>query len=171
MPTASTTATTYAAAAPPVASIFAILTKVGAYIVLRLHLLLFRAARRRLGADRVLTDRRCLGVEQDETRRLALPILQYVAPVLTLSGLAWLLVGVAPRAAILAWLPLAHSVVVMLFGAVLRLPQWVQDLSPFEHLPLVPAQEFEWRPFTVVLLVAAGLVVAAQVAFRRRDLH
>jgi 2-polyprenyl-6-methoxyphenol hydroxylase-like FAD-dependent oxidoreductase len=33
----------------------------------RLHLLLFRAARRRLGADRVLTDRRCLGVEQDET--------------------------------------------------------------------------------------------------------
>ena len=32
---------TYAAAAPPVASIFAILTKVGAYIVLRLHLLLF----------------------------------------------------------------------------------------------------------------------------------
>src|SRR6478752_7503015 len=33
--------TTYAAAAPPVASIFAILTKVGAYIVLRLYLLLF----------------------------------------------------------------------------------------------------------------------------------
>jgi ABC-2 type transport system permease protein len=54
---------------------------------------------------------------------------------------------------------------------VLRLPQWVQDLSPFEHLPLVPAQEFEWQPFAVVLLVAAGLVVAAQVAFRRRDLH
>jgi multicomponent K+:H+ antiporter subunit D len=33
--------TTYAAAAPPVASIFAVLTKVGAYIVLRLWLLLF----------------------------------------------------------------------------------------------------------------------------------
>src|SRR4051812_20810009 len=32
---------TYAAAAPPVASIFSILTKVGAYIVLRLYLLLF----------------------------------------------------------------------------------------------------------------------------------
>ncbi len=33
--------TTYAAASPPVASIFAIMTKVGAYIVLRLSLLLF----------------------------------------------------------------------------------------------------------------------------------
>jgi multicomponent K+:H+ antiporter subunit D len=35
--------TTYAAAAPPVACVFAILTKVGAYIVLRLWLLLFGA--------------------------------------------------------------------------------------------------------------------------------
>jgi 5-methylphenazine-1-carboxylate 1-monooxygenase len=33
----------------------------------RLHLSLFGAARRRLGADRVVTDRRCLGVEQDDT--------------------------------------------------------------------------------------------------------
>src|SRR3712207_8031599 len=33
--------TTYAAASPPVASMFAILTKVGAYIVLRVWLLLF----------------------------------------------------------------------------------------------------------------------------------
>jgi multicomponent K+:H+ antiporter subunit D len=35
--------TTYAAASPPVASIFAIMTKVGAYVVLRLSLLLFGA--------------------------------------------------------------------------------------------------------------------------------
>ena len=33
--------TTYAAAAPPVAAIFAIMTKVGVYVVLRLWLLLF----------------------------------------------------------------------------------------------------------------------------------
>ena len=103
--------------------------------------------------------------------RLSLPILEYVAPVLVLSGFARLLAGLAPRAATLAWLPLAFAAVVMLFGAVLRLPQWVQDLSPFEHLPLVPAQEFEWRPFAVVLLVAAALVAAANVAFRHRDLH
>src|SRR6185503_13136363 len=35
--------TTYAAAPPPVAAIFAVLTKVGAYVVLRLWLLLFAA--------------------------------------------------------------------------------------------------------------------------------
>src|SRR6185295_14498383 len=48
---------TYAAAPPPVASMFAILTKVGAYIVLRLWLLLFRpeaAASAGFGAELLL---------------------------------------------------------------------------------------------------------------------
>jgi multicomponent K+:H+ antiporter subunit D len=48
---------TYAAAPPPVASMFAILTKVGAYIVLRLWLLLFRpeaAASAQFGAEWLL---------------------------------------------------------------------------------------------------------------------
>jgi len=48
---------TYAVAPPPVASMFAILTKVGAYIVLRLWLLLFRpeaAASTQFGADWLL---------------------------------------------------------------------------------------------------------------------
>lgn len=103
--------------------------------------------------------------------RLSLPILEYVAPVLVLSAFARLLVGLVPRAATLAWLPLVLVAVVMLFGAVLRLPQWLQDLSPFEHLPLVPAQDFRWLPFLAVLLVAAGLSAAGQAAFARRDLH
>ena len=39
--------TTYAAAAPPVAAIFSIMSKVGVYVVLRLWLLLFGERRRR----------------------------------------------------------------------------------------------------------------------------
>ena len=61
--------------------------------------------------------------------------LPYVAPVLVLARLARLLYGVAPRLApSSAWLPLVLAVVVLLFGELLRLPQWLQDLSPFEHL-------------------------------------
>jgi ABC-2 type transport system permease protein len=103
--------------------------------------------------------------------RLSLPVLEYVAPVLALSAVARLLVGVAPRAATLAWLPLVLATVVMLFGSLLRLPQWVQDLSPFEHLALVPAQDFRWLPVAAVLVAAAGLSAAGQVAFARRDVH
>ena len=72
----------------------------------------------------------------------------------------------------LAWLPLVLAVVVMFFGDLLRLPQWLQDLSPFEHLALVPAEDFRWAPFLVLLaLVAADLSVAGQVAFARRDIR
>ena len=71
-----------------------------------------------------------------------LPLLSYVAPVLVLSGVARLLVGVNPRLGVLAWLPLGLAFVVMFFGDLLELPQWLQDLSPFEHLALVPAEDF-----------------------------
>ena len=53
--------TTYAAASPPVASIFAIMTKVGAYIVLRLWLLLFGEGSRSVGGVR----RRVAAVRRD----------------------------------------------------------------------------------------------------------
>jgi ABC-2 type transport system permease protein len=98
-------------------------------------------------------------------------MLGYAAPVLVLSGVARALYGVVPRAAALSWLGLALSVVVLLFGELLRLPRWVQDLSPFEHLALVPAEPFRWLPFLALLLVAAGLSAVGQLGLTRRDLR
>lgn len=103
--------------------------------------------------------------------RFLLPVLTYVAPVLVLSGLARLLVGAVPRWASLAWLPLVLATVVMLFGDLLRLPQWLQDLSPVEHLAPVPAESFRWAPFLALAGLAVLLSVAGQVAFRRRDIR
>jgi ABC-2 type transport system permease protein len=107
----------------------------------------------------------------DAVTRYVLPVLSYVAPVLVLSGIARLLVGINPRLAVLAWLPLVLAVVVMFFGDLLQLPQWLQDLSPFEHLALVPAESFEWAPFLALTLVAAVVSGAGQLAFARRDIH
>ena len=58
-----------------------------------------------------------------------------------------------------------------LFGAAtFRLPQWVQDLSPFTHIPKAPAAEITAIPVVSLLAVAAVLAVAGLVAFRRRNL-
>ena len=51
-----------------------------------------------------------------------------------------------------------------------QLPQWLQDASPFEHLALVPAQNFDPLPVAAVALVAALISLAGQLAFRRRDI-
>lgn len=99
------------------------------------------------------------------------PALQYVGPVLVLSGCARLLFGVLPRWTVLAWVPLAFCAVVMLFGELFQLPEWLRDLSPFEHLPMVPAEDFAWEPVLGVAAVAVLLSVAGQLAFRRRDVH
>ncbi|MBA2952843.1 ABC transporter permease [Nocardioides sp. MAH-18] len=107
----------------------------------------------------------------DEFWDLSVPLLQYAPAVLVLSGVARLLYGVSPRAMAAAWLPLVLASVVMLFGDLLSIPQWIQDLSPFEHLALVPAQSVDWAAVLGVAAVAALLSVAGQLAFRRRDVH
>jgi ABC-2 type transport system permease protein len=103
--------------------------------------------------------------------RLAVPAVTYAPAVFVLSGFARLLHGVAPRATVLAWVALLLAWVVLLFGDVFDLPQWLQDLSPFEHLALVPLQDFAPTPFVVLALLATALSVAGQFAFGRRDVH
>lgn len=88
-----------------------------------------------------------------------------------MSGLARLLYGLRPRLALLAWVGLVFSVVVMLFGQVLQIPEGMQDVSPFRHLALVPAEDFRWSPFVWLALVAALLSGAGQLLFRRRDVE
>lgn len=99
------------------------------------------------------------------------PTVAHLPAVLVLSALARLLFGVVPRAAFLSWVGPAFCFVVMMFAEIFRMPQWLQDVSPFEHLPLMPAEDFGWPPFLVVGAVAAALSVVGQIAFRRRDLH
>lgn len=102
--------------------------------------------------------------------RLGPPVLAYVAPVLVLSGVARLLFGLAPRLLVVAWLPLVFATAVLVFGDILRIPQWVRDISPFQHVPLVPAQDFALLPVAVIAAVAAALSIAGQFAFRQRDI-
>lgn len=101
--------------------------------------------------------------------RLSLPVLTFAPAVFVLSGLTRLLHGLAPRAAALGWLGLLLSWVVLVFGDVFDLPGWVQALSPYEHLALVPLQSFRLAPFLVLGALAAALSAAGQLAFRRRD--
>lgn len=98
-------------------------------------------------------------------------LLPYLAPVLVLSGLARLLFGLRSRLAPLAWVGLLFAVVVMLFGQVLQMPEWLQDLSPFHHLALVPLEDFRWVPFVGLLVVAVAFSAAGQLLFRRRDIE
>ena len=81
------------------------------------------------------------------------------------------LFGLAPRLVVGAtWAILAVVLAVTLFGQPLRLDQKLQDLSPFTHLPRLPAATFTATPVAWLLAAAALLAAVGLAAFRRRDL-
>ena len=57
-----------------------------------------------------------------------------------------------------------------LVGSLLGAPRWVVDLTPFEHVGLVPAQPFRGEAAAVMIGIGLVAALAALELFRRRDL-
>lgn len=87
-----------------------------------------------------------------------------------LAGLAFALFGLVSRWSPLAWAGLALGVLVGLLAETLNLPQWTRDLSPFEHVPAMPAESFALAPVAALCAVAAALVAVGFSAIGRRDI-
>jgi ABC-2 type transport system permease protein len=100
--------------------------------------------------------------------RLLGATLVHLPAVWLLAAVALALFGLVPRAANAAWAVLAGCFVVGFFGQLLALPRWVTDLSPFEHIPQLPAAHLNAVP--LVVLAAAMVIAAIGIeGFRRRD--
>ncbi|HEX6423504.1 MAG TPA: hypothetical protein VFZ79_08495 [Acidimicrobiales bacterium] len=95
--------------------------------------------------------------------------LAFVPALWVLVGVAFALFGLAPRWAAAAWAALVGAFVVGLLGELIDLPSAVMNLSPFQHVPAMPAQGFDPVPMLALTAVAGGLVAAGFVGFRRRD--
>jgi ABC-2 type transport system permease protein len=92
-----------------------------------------------------------------------------VPELLLLVGVAALLYGLAPRWQGLAWAVLGFGMVARFFGPSLAWPDVVLALSVFQHIPRLPVEPFDAAPLVVLTVLAAGVVAAGLVAFRRRD--
>ena len=101
-------------------------------------------------------------------RVLAAALVQLPA-VWVIVGIAAVVFGVAPRLTGLAWGALATFFLLGELGPVFELPAWVTDLSPFAHLPRLPGATVTVAPLLWLTALAAGLIAAGLVAFRRRD--
>jgi ABC-2 type transport system permease protein len=96
--------------------------------------------------------------------------LAYAPAVWVTSGIALAFVGWLPRAASAAWAVVVYSFLVIYLGGILRFPAWMHDLSPFGHVPQLPAAELRWTPLFVLTGVAAGAMAFGLAGLRRRDL-
>ncbi|MFC8271828.1 ABC transporter permease [Streptomyces sp. NPDC057271] len=88
----------------------------------------------------------------------------------TLAGLAVLLWGAFPRAAVAGWGVGGLCLALGWIGPALDLPQAVLNVSPFGHLPKLPGQEMAWGPVWTLTAVAAALVATGLWRLRERDI-
>jgi ABC-2 type transport system permease protein len=72
--------------------------------------------------------------------------------------------------AVAGWGLLVGSLVLVELGAMLRLDQWLMDISPFTHVPHLPGSPVQVASVEWLLVVTAVVTVAAFARFRRRDI-
>ena len=91
--------------------------------------------------------------------------------VLVMGGAVVAAVGLLPRwASAVSWaLFLAWLLLGPLFAPTFDLPGWVQDLSPFTHVPKVPAGDATLAPLVALTLLGIALGALGVAALRRRD--
>lgn len=98
--------------------------------------------------------------------------LVYLPAVLVVVGFVVAVYGLLPQAAVgLAWGGLAACLLLGQIGALLKLPQVLLDVSPFTHVPQVPADSVALTPLLALLGAAALLLAAGAAGFRRRDVQ
>ena len=102
--------------------------------------------------------------------RLLGAALAYVPAVWLLVGLTIALFGLLPRWVTVAWAALVACFVIGFLGDILGLPDWVADLSPFQRVPQLPADNLRIAPLVVLLALAAALTTTGLTAFRHRDI-
>jgi ABC-2 type transport system permease protein len=93
-----------------------------------------------------------------------------VPAVAVVAGLALLALAVGSRYAVLGWAFVVAFFVVGPVAELLKLPGWVAGLSPYSHVPKVPAETLDWTPELVLAAIAATLVATAWWRYRERDI-
>lgn len=93
-------------------------------------------------------------------------------PIALLSlGIAALAYAIVPRAgAGIAYGLVAVAFLWDLVGSLLGAPRWLVELTPFEHVGLVPAQPFHVGAAAIMVGIGLLAALAALAVFRRRDL-
>ena len=85
------------------------------------------------------------------------------------AGLACLLVGLLPRAAVAAWFAVGTCFGLWFFGSLLGISDTVLGVSPFQHVPQVPGNAMTATPLGALGAIALLLTVTGLAGIRRRD--
>ena len=107
--------------------------------------------------------------EDHAAGRALVSTLTQLPGVVAATGIAVFLVGAAPRWRSLAWVVIAWSSFVRLFGGLIDMPTWAQDLTVLGHVA-DPWGTTHWLPLAVQLGVGIACCAGGLIAYRVRDI-
>ncbi len=101
--------------------------------------------------------------------RAGLSAYAFLPPVLVVLGIVVLVDGWLPKATWVGWLVVAYATVIGWLGGLLDPPEWMVQISPFSHVPGVPAESLTASSMIGLTAVAVALLAAGLAGYRRRD--
>ena len=85
-------------------------------------------------------------------------------------GVAVLTLGAIPSLAyVIGWGLFLFALMISQLGALLQLPNWLQGMSPFYHVPAVPSESYDLQVLLVLLIIAFVTTIIGVVGYRKRD--
>lgn len=94
----------------------------------------------------------------------------YLPAMWLFAGLALFLLGWLPKFTASIWLYFSYCFFVIYLGNLLDMPEWLRNISVFEHIAQLPLEEVNYLVIVVILLITAGLALLGFVGYRKRDL-
>ena len=116
-----------------------------------------------LGAKTVLEN----GLDIGETLSSAFI---YLPGMLLVISVAVLLIGCVPKLIPFVWLYVIYCFIIVYLGGILDLPQWMTNLSSFEHIPQIPVEDMNDSAIISLMVISIVLTMIGLISYKRRDI-
>ena len=95
--------------------------------------------------------------------------LVYLPALWVMIGVTIFLIGLLPKATSVIWVYFGLSFFISFIGRMLNLPDWFSKVSPLSYIPQLPVDSINYVVLIVLTVIAAALIVAGFVFYRKRD--
>lgn len=94
----------------------------------------------------------------------------YLPAIWMLIGIAFLVIGLAPKYTNVVWIYLGFSFFAVYLGSLLKLSDWFVKLSPFGWIPQLPIDSINWWVLIIIILISTGLILLGYIFYNKRDI-
>lgn len=101
---------------------------------------------------------------------LVVAAVAWAPAVWVVAALGALSLALRPSLGVLVWVWPAAFFVLTMVGELFKAPGWLLDVSPYRHVPQLPAESWSWPAELGLTVVALALLAVAFWRFRERDI-